>query len=70
MLFVTAFIFCTTLVKVKFYCYDEETIEVILEAVKIAGYEPGKDFMIAIDAAASEWKGSKIGEYILPKSGK
>ena len=49
---------------------DEETIEVILEAVKIAGYEPGKDFMIAIDAAASEWKGSKIEEYILPKSGK
>lgn len=49
---------------------DEETIEVILEAIKIAGYEPGKDFMIAIDAAASEWKGSKIGEYILPKSGK
>lgn len=47
-----------------------ETIEVILEAVKIAGYEPGKDFMIAIDAAASEWKGNKIGEYILPKSGK
>ncbi|WP_373244239.1 hypothetical protein [Megamonas funiformis] len=45
-------------------------MEVILEAVKIAGYEPGKDFMIAIDAAASEWKGSKIGEYILPKSGK
>ena len=49
---------------------DEETIEIILEAVKIAGYEPGKDFMIAIDAAASEWKGNKIGEYILPKSGK
>lgn len=49
---------------------DEETIEVILEAVKLAGYVPGKDFMIAIDAAASEWKGSQKGEYILPKSGK
>lgn len=49
---------------------DEETIEVILEAVKLAGYIPGKDFMIAIDAAASEWKGSQKGEYILPKSGK
>ena len=48
---------------------DEETIEVILEAVKAAGYEPGKDFMIAIDAAASEWKGSKKGEYKLPKAG-
>lgn len=49
---------------------DEETIEVILEAVKKAGYTPGKDFMIAIDAAASEWKGSQKGEYILPKAGK
>lgn len=48
---------------------DEETIEVILEAVRAAGYEPGKDFMIAIDAAASEWKGEKIGEYVLPKAG-
>lgn len=48
---------------------DEETIECILEAIKNAGYEPGKDFMIAMDAAASEWKGSKKGEYILPKAG-
>lgn len=49
---------------------DEETIETILEAVKIAGYEPGKDFKIAMDAASSEWKGSKTGEYHMPKSGK
>ena len=35
---------------------DDETIETILEAVKAAGYEPGKDFMIAMDAASSEWK--------------
>lgn len=49
---------------------DEATIEVILEAVRKAGYEPGKDFMIAIDAASSEWKGSKTGEYILPKAKK
>lgn len=48
---------------------DEEAIQYILEAVKNAGYEPGKDFMIAMDAASSEWKGSKIGEYILPKAG-
>ncbi|SFG13074.1 enolase [Lachnospiraceae bacterium C7] len=48
---------------------DEETIETILEAVKKAGYEPGKDFMIAMDAASSEWKGSKKGEYVLPKAG-
>lgn len=47
---------------------DEETIEYILEAVKQAGYEPGRDFMIAIDAASSEWKGEKKGEYILPKA--
>ena len=48
---------------------DEEAIEYILSAVKSAGYEAKTDFMIAIDAAASEWKGKKAGEYILPKSG-
>ena len=48
---------------------DEEAIQYILEAVKDAGYEPGKDFMIAMDAASSEWKGSKKGEYVLPKAG-
>ena len=49
---------------------DEEAIEVILEAVKKAGYEPGRDFVVAMDAASSEWKGAKKGEYILPKCGK
>ncbi len=50
---------------------DEETIETILEAVKQAGYEPGKDFMIAMDAASSEWKSEKgKGFYKQPKSGK
>ena len=49
---------------------DEEAIEYILEAVRKAGYEPGKDFVLAMDAASSEWKGEKKGEYILPKSGK
>lgn len=48
---------------------DEEAIQYILEAVKNAGYEPGKDFKIAMDAASSEWKGSKKGEYVLPKAG-
>ncbi len=48
---------------------DEEAIQYILEAVKNAGYEPGKDFMIDMDAASSEWKGSKKGEYVLPKAG-
>ncbi len=49
---------------------DEETIETILEAVKVAGYEPGKDFMIAMDAASSEWKDKEkgIGFYKQPKS--
>ena len=42
---------------------DEEAIETILEAVKKAGYEPGKDFNIAMDAASSEWKTGKVGEY-------
>ena len=48
---------------------DEEAIQYILDAVKDAGYEPGKDFMIAMDAAASEWKGERKGEYVLPKAG-
>ena len=43
---------------------DEEAIETILEAVKMAGYEPGKDIGIAIDAAASElYDGEKDGYY-------
>lgn len=49
---------------------DEEAIQCILEAVKRAGYELGKDFVLAMDAASSEWKGSVKGEYILPKCGK
>ena len=48
---------------------DEEAIETILEAVKKAGYEPGKDFKSAMDAASSEWKTGTIGEYKLPKAG-
>lgn len=49
---------------------DEETLDYIVRAIKEAGYEPGKDFVLAIDAAASEWKGSKPGEYKQPKSGR
>lgn len=48
---------------------DEEAIQTILSAIVKAGYEPEKDFKIAIDAAASEWKTGKIGEYRLPKAG-
>lgn len=56
---------------------DEEAIETILEAINRAGYKAGvqygknADFMIAIDAAASEWKSEKgVGNYKQPKSGK
>lgn len=49
---------------------DEEAIQYILKAVERAGYRPYKDFVLAMDAASSEWKGEKKGEYILPKSGK
>ena len=49
---------------------DEETIETILAAIEKAGYLPGKDFMLAMDAAASEWKSPKgKGFYKLPKAG-
>ena len=48
---------------------DEEAIQYILTAVEKAGYKPGTDFMLAIDAASSEWKSGKKGEYVLPKAG-
>ena len=48
---------------------DEETIETILAAIEKAGYQPGKDFMLAMDAASSEWKTGTKGEYKLPKAG-
>lgn len=50
---------------------DEDTIEHILKAVENAGYKPGEDFVIAIDAASSEWKSEKgKGFYHQPKSGR
>ncbi len=49
---------------------DEEAIQVILEAIEKAGYTPGKDFVLAMDAAASEWKSGTKGTYKLPKCGK
>lgn len=48
---------------------DEEAIVCILDSVEQAGYKAGTDFMIAMDAAASEWKSGKKGEYVLPKAG-
>ena len=49
---------------------DEDALSVIVEAIEQAGYIPGEDFMIAIDAASSEWYDEKSGLYLLPKSGK
>ncbi len=50
---------------------DEDAIEHILQAVRNAGYEPGKDFVLAMDAASSEWKSDKgKGYYRQPKSGR
>lgn len=49
---------------------DEEAIQYILAAVTRAGYEPGTDFVLAMDAASSEWKSKTKGEYLLPKSRK
>lgn len=49
---------------------DEEAIQYIIKAIERAGYQPGKDFVLAMDAASSEWKGEKKGEYVLPKAGK
>ena len=51
---------------------DEEAIETILAAVERAGYRPGTDFVLALDAAASEWKdpAGGAGRYRQPKSGR
>lgn len=48
---------------------DEEAIEYILNAITKAGFRPGEDFVLAMDAASSEWKAREKGEYLLPKSG-
>jgi len=47
---------------------NEEAIQVILESIKNAGYEAGKDIFIAIDAASSEFY--KDGKYVLAAEGK
>mgnify|MGYP003292700950 FL=1 len=49
---------------------DEDALEAIVEAIQRAGYQPGEDFMIAIDAASSEWYDVDQQLYQLPKSGK
>ena len=49
---------------------DEDALAMIVEAIQQAGYVPGEDFAIAIDAAASEWYDESIDAYRLPKAGK
>ena len=49
---------------------DEDALKVIVEAIEKAGYKPGEDFKIAIDAASSEWWNEEEQCYIQPKSGK
>ena len=49
---------------------DEDALAMIVAAIEKAGYIPGKDFMIAIDAASSEWYDESIDAYRLPKAGK
>ena len=49
---------------------DEDALAVIVDAIEKAGYIPGEDFMIAIDAASSEWYQEEKSLYQLPKSGK
>ncbi|MDD4080505.1 MAG: phosphopyruvate hydratase [Eubacteriales bacterium] len=46
---------------------ERQTLDLIMEAIRKAGYEPGRDVALAIDAAASEWKSDK--GYHMPKSG-
>ena len=49
---------------------DEDALKVIVEAIEKAGYKPGEDFKIAIDAASSEWWDDEQKCYVQPKSGK
>ena len=49
---------------------DEDALALIVTAIERAGYKPGEDFMIAIDAATSEWYEEELGIYRLPKAGK
>lgn len=49
---------------------DYEALDLICEAIKSAGFNPGEDFVLALDAAASEWKTENSGEYRFPKMGK
>lgn len=47
---------------------NEEAIEIVLKAIETAGYKPGEDVFIAMDAAASEFYDAKKKKYIFQKS--
>ena len=47
---------------------NEEALKLVMEAIEVAGYKPGEDFKIAIDAATSEWI-TEDGTYVMPKAG-
>ncbi len=49
---------------------DEDALKVIVQAIEEAGFKPGEDFKIAIDAASSEWWNGEEQCYIQPKSGR
>ncbi len=49
---------------------DEDAFKCIVAAIEKAGYKPGEDFMIAMDAAVSDWYNHEDGTYTLPKAGK
>mgnify|MGYP002571319599 CR=1 FL=1 len=49
---------------------DEDALKVIVQAIEKAGYKPGEDFMLAIDAAVSDWYNHEDGTYTLPKAKK
>ena len=49
---------------------DEDALALIVEAIREAGFRPGEDFTVAIDAASSEWYEQESGLYRQPKSGR
>ena len=47
----------------------EAALQALMQAISLAGYRPGEDVMLGMDAAASEWKSDAVGVYLQPKSG-
>ncbi len=49
---------------------NDEALDLILEAIQLAGYRPGEDISIALDPASSEFYDKQAGKYIFKKSDK